>query len=128
MRDASSRGVKRAGVNTAPSRASAVRPRAPLPKTGEVPTVSARGHALYISGDLVGCSKCGAFSARTARTQLFWECDPKAAFSGNPQRQWKRDNFMRGIHPKGGKVPIPVPRRLLVTDDACQWLGLLSIS
>ena len=90
--------------------------------------MSARGHVLHLSGDIVGCSKCGAFSARTARTQLFWECDPEAALGDNPQRKWRRDNFMKGRHPKGGKaLPLPVPRRLLVTDDAVQWLGLLAV-
>ena len=111
---------------TFPSKAGAVVPREPLPRSGEVPPMSARGHVLYLAGDIVGCSRCGAYLATPARAQFFWECDPDAPH-GNPQRKWRRDNFMKGVHPKGGKAPpLPTPRRLQVSDEAVQWLGLFA--
>ena len=110
-------------------RCHAVAPAAPLPGSGVVPTESARGHRLYVAGDIVACSRCGAYSARGTRSQLYNLCDPEQ-LEDTPQRKWRRDNFMAGIHPKGAKSnpAISVPRPLEVTDEAVQWLGLISIS
>ena len=59
---------------------------------------------------------------------MFNDCDPEL-LDDNPQRKWRRDNFMRGVHPRGvqGNPALPVPRRLRVTDEAVQWLGLISM-
>ena len=110
------------------ARINAVVPDYPLPGSGEVPASSARGHILYVSGDVVACSRCGAYSSRGPRSQLFNYCEPKL-IEDNPQRKWRRDNFMRGIHPRGpkGNPEIPYPSRLMVTDEAVLWLGLLHV-
>ncbi len=120
-------GSKKRPRLAAPCRATAAPPSTVLPSDGDafVPPEAARGHILYRAGEILGCTRCGSFSAKAARSDLYGTCDPQAPVS-SPRRRWRRDNFASGRHPSDGrKHPIPMPRRLQVSDPAVQWLGLL---
>ena len=118
---------KRPRLAAASTRANAAPPSTVLPADEVIPFEAFRRRILYRAGDVVGCMRCGSFSERAHRSQLYNVCEGPKAFEGNPQRKWRRDNSASGRHPKEGrKHPIPTPRRMLVSDPAVQWLGLTS--